>query len=1223
MKNLILFSFIIYCSFSVTIFSQESSKLTVTEGDKSFIISVDNKDGDTFISLNELLDVLEINYFFENNAKELKVKFHQEHLTFVEGNPFVVKTFLGDEKQQAIQLTRSPVTENEKFLVPLLETLELINSSMEKIIIQVSPTRLQVVTRDQLRYTEEAGETSLIKNSITLKIKEGEEKSIVTISSSSKAPVFSNFFKENNLHLILWDVILTKDSIIESKSSPYINKIEVYPYDEYTELIFHLTIEDIMAYYEKGDNDKEFSIHISKREYGKWYVMDSENFRCIYRDSHSHLVTHILSSAENALQVITRLFNYKPSEKIIINTYDASDYGYAGTTAIPLNFIRLEIEPLEPGYEVIPYNERFQWLLSHELVHIAVNDGASNVESFFRSVFGKVNPEKNRPVTILFSLLTGSNRYTPRWQQEASAVYLETWFSGGFGRVLGNFDEMYFRSLVVENKEFPGDVYLDGNLGHESFLIETLYYIYGGRFTTYLAIKYGNEKIFQWFSTDESEFYPGFKGKFKRIFHISFSDAWNDFIKEETEFQLKNLEILSTSTLTPFRRLSEENYGFVTDPYFSKKRNSIIFGYHRSGELATLKIFKSNNFTSRKLVSLPSPSAIRVASTAYDDSLGLVFHTTNNNQLYRDIRMYDIENDTDRMLFEDCRTGHLTISSQKHELWGIQHNNSKAILVKSKYPFEVLETIVVFESGDEIQQLAINNSGDFLAAVIHRASGQQSVVISDVTKLDEGGKFQFNTLTSTGSPENPSWSEDDRYLFWNAYTNGVSNIYRCDLETGEISAVTHTLTGLFKPLFISNDSLFAFEFTSAGMMPVMIANSKAQRLPAINYLGQKVLDKNTEVMDWVLPNAEETIDQSQFTKEKDYSGFNNFKIQTFIPIISGFQKSKVLGFYAYITDPVLRNEISLEAGVSPFKELQDKVRYHLKLKYDIKQTFYFAVEHNPTDFYDLFNERKRGTIGNRFAVGHNDYWLYDNPLKIKQSTELSYYTGTKYINDNLVEVSEPDFYVFKTEFDYKNLRRTIGSFDFEQGNHFRFSIMTFGADLEEFEVAPGAYLEWDNYSLFLLSHNVFRWKFSAGYHHLNEKILHGQFFFGGFGNREVENEPVRQYEKVFRFPGVPIYSIPTDNFLKLMISNMFPPFRFDSPEILGHYIKNINFSIFSQGLITDLPNANKLIDIGAQLNIMFSHWYNLESTLSGGVAKAWWKGGNDWEWFISYKLLRD
>lgn len=1225
MKYLFRLLLIFITASNIISYAQESSKLTITYGDNSHIVSVLINDGYSYISLMELSDVLKLNRYKSGNYGEILVEIDGNKISFTADNPFVIKYSDVDTVKRAFQLTHSPIIVDENLFTPLTETLELLNGIIDQIIIQISPTKIQIVNRNHDGIdAEPRGDSVLTKNTITVKISEESDKTTISILSSSRSPVFSNFFSDNNLHLVLWDVVLTKDSVIESTSNSFIKKIEINPSNEFTELVFYLSIDDVMAQHIQGENKNEFSILIRKREYGDWFYTDSEHFRCIYRDSHSHLVNHILSSAEQSLRKISQLFNYEPSERIIINTYDVSDYGYGGTTSIPLNFIRLEIEPLEPGYEVVPYNERFQWLLSHELVHIAVNDGASGIEKFFRSVFGKVNPDKNRPLTIPFSLLTGHNRYTPRWHQEASAVYLETWLSGGFGRVLGNFDEMYFRSLVFEDKNFPGDVYLDGILGHESFLIETLYYIYGGRFITHLAIKYGNKKIIRWFAADDNEFYPGYKGKFKDIFNINFNSAWNDFIKEEKEFQKKNIQSLTNVRLTEHRILSEEPFGFVTQPYYSKKMNSMIFGYHRSHELATLKQFELGNFkNSKKITSLQTPSAIGVASTAFDDSLDIIFYTTNNNQLYRDIRLYDLKSNDDIMLFEDCRTGHLTISSGKHELWGIQHNAGNAILVKSEYPFQVLETMVIFETGDEIQQLSVNNKGDFLAAILHRSNGNQSIIISDLSNIKNGGKFQFSTISSSGSPENPSWSSDDNYLVWNAYTNGVSNIYRCDLRTGEVKALTHNVTGFFKPVYISEDSLFVFEFTTEGLKPSLIANLPAERLPAINYLGQQVIDKNPEVIDWALQNISKISDQSEFSDQKKFNSINNLQIQTFIPTISGFQKSKVLGIFSQISDPLLRNEISIEAGISPFKEIMNKIRFHLKFKYDIHQRFYVAAEHNPADFFDLFNDRKRGTLGNRFAVGHNDFWLYDNPLKIKQTTELSYYTDTRFINDNLTEASEPDFFVFRTEFEYKNLRRTIGSFDFEHGNHIKFHLQGFGADMEKFEVAPGTYLEWDYYSLYLMPHNILRLKFSAGYHYLNEQILQAQFFFGGFGNREVENEPVRQYEKVFRFPGVPIYSIPTDNFLKIMVSNIFPPLRFDSPEILGHYIKNINLSLFSQGLITGLPSADKWVDAGAQLNIMFSHWYNLESTLSAGFAKAWWKGGNDTEWFISYKILRD
>ena len=82
---------------------------------------------------------------------------------------------------------------------------------------------------------------------------------------------------------------------------------------------------------------------------------------------------------------------------------------------------------------------------------------------------------------------------------------------GGFGRILGNFDEMFFRTMVLDNKEFPSDIKLDAKTTYNSFLVETLYYLYGARFAAYLSIKYSTQKLINWFKISSGDFYHSFK----------------------------------------------------------------------------------------------------------------------------------------------------------------------------------------------------------------------------------------------------------------------------------------------------------------------------------------------------------------------------------------------------------------------------------------------------------------------------------------------------------------------------------------------------------------------------------------------------------------------------------------------------------------------------------------------------------------------------------------
>lgn len=1209
------FLFLLLASFSL---SQQEGRITIITDTKIYPVETLNEAGTIYINSNKFFYALEFNT--EISSKSITAEYDSIIFEITSSIPFVKLKDLRENLIKTFQLISLPQIKDGNLLVPLREIVEIVNLYTKKNIHFVSPTRIRVSDKTEQPVTKV---TSIPNKLLSLTVNDIGEKTEIKIRTENKTENLFNFYKGKDLFVILWNVKTNKDSSVEIEYSNIVSSLSILNEKEFLQIQIKLNKDETITEMMKGENDNEIIIRISERDFGDWYVMESDHFKLLYRDSHSHLADYLLKSAERSYKILSKLFSYTPTEKIIINTYDVSDYGFAATTTVPQNYIRLEIEPLEPGYEIVPYNERYQWLLSHEITHVIVNDMDSKVEDFFRSIFGKVNPDKNQPLTTLYSLFTVHNRYTPRWHQEAVAVFVETWLSGGFGRILGNFDEMYFRARVADDIEFPTEDEIEEIESHESVLLEHLFYMFGARFVSYLAIEYGTEKVLQWFDTNKDEFYPSYKTKFKNVFGKSFDEAWDEFINKEIEFQKQNIALLKQASLTKTNPLTKNSLGWVGQPYYDKKTNSILFAYHKSGHLASVGKLNLSDGKISDVFSLPSPSMIQVASTAFDPEYYNFFYTTNNNQLYRDIHLFDLNKNKHRELFKDVRTGHLTLSPKTHQLYGIQHSSGKAILVRTKYPYQILETLTVFSLGDEVQQLAMNPDETLLAAVLHKISGEQSIVLIDIEKLNKGEGLEYLKLTSDGTPENISWSQDGKTIYWNAYTNGVSNIYKFNLDEGKVTPLSHSIKGLFRPIEISSDSLFAFEYSIDGFIPVVLGNKKVERLPAINYRGQNILSNSPEVADWMINLNEDEIEQYKLSNERTYYSFSHLNIQTFIPVITGFQDRKVLGIFTHIADPLLVQEFVIEAGVSPFKEKNQKLRYHLRSKYSLKQKLTLAFDHNAPDFYDLFNSRKKALLGNRYAVNYSDYFVYDNPLKIKYNTDLSVYTGVRFINDNLLEIKIPDFAVLKAELDIRDFRKTIGSVDWEHGNQFRFNIIGYGSTPESPKYALGTYAEWDNYNLFLFKHNALHLKLAGGYHFTDPDLLQGYFYFGGFGNREIENEPVKQFEKVFRFPGVPIYSIATDKFLKLMIANNLPPIRIPNVEFLSQSLKNINISICSQGLLANNQISKKWIDVGAQVNIMFNHWANLESTFSAGIAKAWWNDGNSWEWFLSYKLLKD
>ena len=947
---------------------------------------------------------------------------------------------------------------------------------------------------------------------------------------------------------------------------------------------------------------------------------ESEHFVVIYWKSHEYLVPYILESAEKALRALMPIFNYKPSEKIIIFSNDYHDFGAAGTTSVPQNFIRLDIEPFELDYENLPFNERLQWLISHELVHIIVGDGKSSAESFTRSLFSKVPPEREQPLSVFYSLLTNFDRYSPDWHQEGIAMFMETWLNGGFGRIQGSFDEMFFRSMIFEGKPLASMKSLDAKTAPTSFLLQMQFYLYGARFAAYLSEKYGSDRFLDWYRDKNYHGYQWYYEKFQKTFGIPLDDAWQDFEDNERIFQQKNLSRLFQVPLTPIRYISKKPLGWVTQPMINSQGDKILFGSHRANKLSCLKSLDLITGKIKTISTLPTPRLVQVASTAIDADAGLVFFTTNNNYLRRDLWVFDPYTKIKRRLFKDIRIGDLTACARTRELWGIHHSEGKVVIAYSVFPYLEFRPVAQLSFGTTLQHLSVSPSGEWLAATLHESSGSQKIILIRTAPLKATGKLEFFVVTDQGSPEHPSWSADEKMVFWDAYVNGVANIYRYNIETKKIQALTHTIRGLFRPVMLSPDSLFAFEFTTEGFLPVIIPNKPANYLPAIEYFGNEIIQKEPELSKWDLDaKPSEPVYATPAVK---YSGLHNLKVQSFIPVVSAFMYQKTVGYYTHIADPLLVHDLKIEATVSP-RPINDLMpRFHLDVKYEYKKIWEFRFRNNASNFYDLVNKRKRTTIQKKFTVKNTHYWQYDFPHKIKQTNGFSAYFGAQAINDNMVKISRPDFFVYQNMLENVNLRRSIGSTDIEEGVKWSVTLMTFHVDPRNFQHVGGVHFEWERYNTYLWPHNVFMFKFATGWRYTKDNMAIGKFYFGGFGNRYLENESPMQYRKVFRFPGRPIYSLPAKHFVKFMLENKLPPLWFGNLYIGQHSLHRLDLSIYSQTLIMDPTWKDSWINLGTQINFHFRHWFNLESTISIGFARAWNRYQSSWGWFISFKPLR-
>ena len=107
-------------------------------------------------------------------------------------------------------------------------------------------------------------------------------------------------------------------------------------------------------------------------------TLETDDLILVYRDPlQTYLVPHAARCFENALAFHRKLFDFTPSEPMLVLLNDFGDAGNASAGAVPRDLLLLETSPIGTAYETVSSNERMNWLMNHELVHIVAGDQAA------------------------------------------------------------------------------------------------------------------------------------------------------------------------------------------------------------------------------------------------------------------------------------------------------------------------------------------------------------------------------------------------------------------------------------------------------------------------------------------------------------------------------------------------------------------------------------------------------------------------------------------------------------------------------------------------------------------------------------------------------------------------------------------------------------------------------------------------------------------------------
>ncbi len=951
-------------------------------------------------------------------------------------------------------------------------------------------------------------------------------------------------------------------------------------------------------------------------------TLETKNLDLLYFDPlQTYLTPYIARAFENAIAFHKAKFHWTPWEKTTVLLKDFSDYGNAGARASPNNAVLFDVAPLSVSMETFTPGERFFTMNNHELAHVVVMDVWNSRDAFWRRfLHGKPAPIQEHPESILYNFLAAPRVSSPRWYLEGSAVFFETWMAGGLGRAQGAYDDMVFRAKVRDHDRFYSPLGLESEGTAVDFQVGVNDYLYGTRFFSYLALKYGPDKVVQWLRRDEDSkaFYAA---QFKHVFGRRLDDVWNDWIAFEHEFQRANLAKLAQYPLTKTTPLSPKGLGSMSRGWVDPQTNSLIAAFRYPGTIGFIGRIDLATGKLTRLQELKGMMLYKVTSVAFDAAARTAYYT-DDNYAFRDLMAVNVDTGRKRMLLRDARIGDLVVNPIDKSIWGIRHQNGFATIVRVPPPYEGFNQIHTFKYGEIPFDLDISPDGKLLSASFGEVNGTQTMRVWTLDELQQGnGPVEVARLgLPPATPEGFAFAPDGKTMYGTSYYTGVSNVFRFDIGTQKYDAVSNASTGFFRPIPQADGTLIAYEYSGQGLQPVRLTPEVQNDLGTIEFLGTKVVNARPELKGWGVGSPAKIDLDSLIVARSKYRSARRMKLAGMYPIVEGYKGAISPGYFFHFEDPLQFSQINASFSVSPFDHMRSRDRFHAKLQlkslnWDVK------YQHNGADFYDLFGPVERSRRGDVFSIAYDKTRIYDPPRQLDLVASAALYFGLERLPSAQNIASPKNIASFEFGARYTNTRKALGGVDHEKGIAWR--ALT-GLDYANGEAFPKIYggidygfpLPFPNSSVWLYAHGGSAW--GQRDHPL------AAFYFGAFRNNYVDDRPEKRYREMESFPGFSIDEIAARRFVKLTGEVNLPPIRFAEVGTPSFYLSFVRPAAFAGVMATADPQKknHRYVDVGAQLDLNFTVALRLPMVLSVGAA-AGFKDGRyrKTEWLASLKIM--
>ncbi len=522
-----------------------------------------------------------------------------------------------------------------------------------------------------------------------------------------------------------------------------------------------------------------------------WEYIQSPHFDIYFYTGGDELATFTSEIAEQAYEQISKHLRWeikKPISIIVYNSHNdfqqtnvISEYMPEGVGGVTELFKNRVVLPFEGSYE------QFRHVIHHELVHAVIND----------MIYGG----------SIQSIISGRVRLRiPLWVNEGLAEYLSM-----------NWDtraDMILRDIAIHER-----------MPHINELYGFLAYKGGQSIWRFIAEKYGREKVGEILIAMKQT--QNTETGFERALGMDFDELtqqWHTYLKKMYWPDVAGRDGLRDIAEPLTNHTKQKNY-YNISPALSPDGSKIAILSDRSGYADIYLIDAVTGKEIRRLIKgnrsidfeelkwlqpgiswSPDSKRIVIAAKAGSQDVFHLVDVETGKTTKLEIPMDGLFSaswspDGSRLAFVGNQSGASDIY--------LYDFASKEVTNLTQDPFSDSEPIwspdgrtLVFVS-DRGETEYSREMDQFLIANV-------SFDQTDLFQLDVDTKT-ITPLTKTSYNENyPVWINGTQSLFYTADYNGVWNIFRLDLETGESHPVTNVLTGIQQLSLSSSNDLLVF-----------------------------------------------------------------------------------------------------------------------------------------------------------------------------------------------------------------------------------------------------------------------------------------------------------------------------------------------------------------------------------------------------------------------------